>query len=121
MNRSFEDFIAVLNSWLTDEEKKSAVIYAVGEPVQAGSRLHLPGFELTLAEDTYIAFADKQPMANWGHAARYIMVNKYSAEVRSVDVRFPPFGISTHLKWLILYQPAEVPSAMTAKFEKYKG
>jgi hypothetical protein len=114
MIQSFEALVLVLQVQLTVDERADAVAYAAEQPVTAGTRLEFPGVAIDVSTDAYVAFIDRQPTANWGHPARYLIVNRQSGEVSSVDARFPPFRRVGELHWRLVYQAPSVPDAAVA-------
>jgi hypothetical protein len=114
MIQSFEALVLVLQLQLTVEERANAVAYAAEQPVTAGTRLEFPGVVIDVPTEAYVAFIDRQPTANWGHPARYLLVNRQSGDVRSVDARFPPFRQGGELHWHVVYQAPSVPDAAVA-------
>ena len=117
MASSFEDIIPVLTSMLTADEQSNGVLYAVGTVVPAGSQLKFPGITLPVPWDAFLAFIDRQPLANWGHSARYIIVNPQTREALSYETRLPPFqpGPGSGLLWKVLYKAPSVPDAVVHK------
>jgi len=116
MSQSFNDFIAVLRSVLTREEFSGALVYALEKPIPKGTRLQFPGVKIDVAANSRLAFVDRQPMANWGHPARYILVSEKNGTL-SYETRFPPFNQTDKLNWLIVYKAATVPGIAIGKFK----
>lgn len=116
MPQSFNDFIAVLRSVLTREEFRGAVVYAIEKPIPKGTRLQFPGVKIDVTANSYLAFVDRQPMANWGHSARYILAGEKN-ETISYETRFPPFNQTDKLNWCVVYKAAIVPAAAVGRFK----
>ena len=106
MALSFEEFVLKLKSMLTADERAKAVVYVAATPIAAGTQLKFPGISIDVPWDGYLAFIDRQPMANWGHAARYILVNRENSETQSYEARLPPFGQGPELHWRVIDKPA---------------
>jgi hypothetical protein len=106
---SFEHIKPALPSLLTEDERTNGVVYAVANPVKAGTRLALPGLTLTIDRDTFLAFVDRQPLANWGHPARYILIEGDTGDTRSEETRLPPFQAGSSLVWQLVYKAPTVP------------
>jgi hypothetical protein len=104
MALSFDEFVSTLKSKLTADERANSVAYAVEKPIAAGTQLKFPGVSIDVPWEAYLAFIDREPMANWGHAARYVLVNNENAEVRSYETRLPPFGPESELHWCVVYK-----------------
>lgn len=115
MDLSFEEFVSVLKGLLAAEERLNAVVYAVETPLAAGSKLEFPGIHIEVPKEAYLAFVDRQPLANWGHSARYVLIRRDGGEPVSFETRLPPFGPDAKLKWRIVYQAPSAPDA-AAKF-----
>jgi hypothetical protein len=114
MINSFEAFVLILQMQLTPAERASSVAYAVEAPVQAGTRLQFPGTMIDVPAESYVAFIDRDPTANWGHPARYVVISLESGEVRSIDARLPPFQQTERGRWRVIYQAPSVPDAAVA-------
>ena len=114
MINSFEAFVLILQMQLTAAEKANSVAYAVETPVAAGTQLQFPGTVIDVPAEAYVAFIDRQPMANWGHPARYLVVSRDSGEVRSIEARLPPFQQTVGGRWRVIYQAPSVPDAAVA-------
>jgi hypothetical protein len=116
MITSFEDFVSSVPAHLTPDERASGVAYAAEtqKPFAAGMQLHFPGTVITVPAATYLAFIDRQPMANWGHPARYLLVDCASAETWSFETRLPPFRAGGDLRWRVVYRAPSVPDTAVA-------
>ena len=89
---------------LTEEELKTAVVYAAEQRVPANTRLQFPGVGIEAQHESYLFFIDQAPMANWGHPCRYLLINCESAEARSFAARFPPFPQERSFLWRVIYK-----------------
>jgi hypothetical protein len=96
-------------SRLTAEERDHGVAYVVSELVRSGTKLAFPSISIEVPWDAIVAFVDPEPLANWAHPARYLLVRPDSGEVRSMQARFPPFGADPTLQWVVAYQAPGVP------------
>lgn len=105
---------AVVASHLTREEEEHGVAYAADEAIAAGAELQFPGVELAVPWEAVLVFIDRQPIANWGHSARYLLVRRGVDEAVSVEARLPPFGARPSLTWLVAYQAPGVPDTALA-------
>ena len=114
MALSFEDFVSILKGLLTAEERVNGVAYAAETPLAAASRLEFPGISMEVPREAYLAFIDRQPMANWGHSARYLLVGRDHGESQSFETRFPPFRPNGNMNWLVVYKAPSVPDAAVA-------
>ena len=109
-----EDLSSMVAARLTDEERDHGVAYVVSGLVESGTKLEFPRTSIEVPWDAVVAFVDPEPLANWAHAARYLLVHPGSGEVRSIEARFPPFGAQPSLEWLVAYQAPGVPDAALA-------
>jgi hypothetical protein len=109
-----EALIPIAMLQLTPDERQHAVAYAVEAPIQAGAKLELPGVELDVTAESFLVFVDRQPGANWGHPARYLLIARTGSDVRSVEARLPPFRPGGGLKWCVLYKAPSVSDAAVA-------
>jgi len=114
MIESFEALILFLQVQLTPEERAGGVAYAAHRTVPAGTTLEFPGILIDVPVEAYIAFIDRQPSANWGHPARYVLVSRETGGVRSMNTRLPPFGQGGDLQWQVIYKAPSVPEAAVA-------
>lgn len=105
MPLSFDEFLLKLKSILTADERAKGVAYAAETPIAAGKQLKFPGISVDVPWDAYLAFIDRQPMANWGHAARYLLVNRENGETQSYEARLPPFRQESDLHWRVVHKP----------------
>ncbi len=108
---SFTDFTKLLVAQLTDDERSGAAAYAAEPPLAAGTHLELPGTSIDVVGDSYLGFIDRDPTANWGHAARYVIMDAASGAVNSKSTRLPPFGSPKGLTWRLIYKAPSVPEA----------
>lgn len=104
-------FARIVEASLTAEERAGAIAYAARDPLAAGSRLNLAGTAVETATEAWLAFIDAAPTANWGHPARYLVIELASGRVRSIATRLPP---PAALKWRVVYQAPSVPDAAVA-------
>ena len=113
---SFEDFVAKVHEQLTEDERAGAVAYAPLRdlPFEAGTALQFPGASIQVNSSSWLAFIDRAPVANWGHAARYLLIDCGSGVVSSFDTRFPPFNSEGGLQWCVIYKAPSIPDAAVA-------
>ena len=111
---SFEAFVVILQLQLTAAEKAGGVAYAVEAPVAAGTRLQFAGTTIDVPKEAFLAFIDRDPTANWGHPARYVLVERENGAVVSVETRRPPFQTGGGLRWRVVYRAPSVPDAAVA-------
>lgn len=112
MSLSFDDFIKALIAQLTEDELREGVAYAAERRLPAGAQIQFPGTRIEVQTDSYLGFIDREPWANWGHPARYIIVDEKSGEIRSLEARLPPFRSEEDLHWRKAYQAPSVPDTV---------
>jgi hypothetical protein len=76
---------------LTKAERAGAIAYEKNDPAPAGAHLDFPHCPIDVPWEADVLFVDREPLANWGHACRYLLVNCKTNEVLSIEARFPPF------------------------------
>ncbi len=108
---TYHEFTNMVHENLTEAERQGSVVYAAVDVLPGGSAVKFPGFQMQLASNTYLAFVDQDPSANWGHAARYLVVDQTSGKITSVESRLPPFRGPSDLHWVVIYQAPSVPDA----------
>jgi hypothetical protein len=113
---SYDDFASALLTHLTAEERASGVAYAAvtEKPFAAETKLQFPGTEVEVKTESWLAFIDRLPMANWGHPARYLLVSRESDDTWSIETRLPPFNPHGELRWRVVYKAPSVPDDAVA-------
>ena len=114
---SFQDFVASACEQLTADERAGAVAYAALRevPFASGTELQFPGAKIQVKSDSWLAFIDRAPMSNWGHPARYLLLDRESGESRSFETRLPPFNSEGGLRWRVIYKAPSLPNAAVAE------
>ena len=115
MTLSEDDLIEVLLGELKESEREGAVIYLTVEPVSAGEVVNVPGLEIHVPWDAALAFVDREPMANWSHSSRYVLLSHQTGEVASIEARLPPFGAAARRQWRVVRKPQSVPDGVLPK------
>ncbi len=109
MTLSFEDFVKLLISQMTEKEVNEGIAYAAEKLLPAGSKTQLSKIDVEVSADSYIGFIDREPQANWGHSARYVIVNQKSGKISSLETRLPPFRSGSDISWRLVYKAPAVP------------
>jgi hypothetical protein len=95
---------------LSASEKPASVVYLDSDEIKAGASVPAGRETLTAPWDSYLAFVDLQPTANWGHSCRYLLVNAQTGDTKSFDASFPPFLKSGPSKTLrVVWKGERVP------------
>jgi hypothetical protein len=99
---------------LNSDEITSCVAYASENSIAAGTVLKFPRISIDVPCNAFIAFVDRDPMANWSHSCRYILLSYDTSEVRSFEAQFPPFQSERQIHWRLVYKAPSVPDAAVA-------
>lgn len=105
---------SILSAQLTPEEREKSVVYELSNSIPGGTTLEFPQCTIPVPWDAMLAFVDRQPLANWGHSSRYILVNCTNGETMSIEARFPPFRRDDERRWRVAYQAPTVPDTALA-------
>ena len=68
-----------------------------------------PDFAQDTLREAVLAFVDREPLANWGHSSRYLLMRRGADEEMSVEARLPPFGSDVQLSWRVVYKAPGMP------------
>ena len=103
------DVEALVLRGLTDEERRSAVVYLDDRVIEPPEVVTIDGEEIEVSSPSILAFVDQDPGANWGHASRYVIVDTERGEARSFPAQMPPFlrGVPATLR--VIYRAEGVP------------
>ncbi|MDQ2894184.1 MAG: hypothetical protein M3Y09_00815 [Actinomycetota bacterium] len=112
MTLTNDALMAILIGQLDQREHDGAVAYVAAEHVSAGDVLNAPRLELVVPWDALIGFVDREPMANWSHSCRYVLVSRETGELLSVEAELPPFGSRPALGWRVAYRAPSVPAGV---------
>ena len=82
---------SILSAQLDTVERKQGVVYVLLKPIRAGATFDFPNCRIEAPWDALLAFVDRDPLANWGHSSRYVLINRDNGEAKSISSRFPPF------------------------------
>ena len=95
---------------LTPIERRNGVVYIFGSIISQGTRLDFPHILIEIPwPRSALVFVDRDPMANWSHSSRYILINLETEAVRSYEAKLPPFQPTQSSRWRLLYQSPSVP------------
>jgi hypothetical protein len=76
---------------LSDDERRGSVVYVDERVLPAGTPVEVDARTVELRRPTVVAFVDLEPELNWGHRARYHLIDAETGEVDSLDAHMPPF------------------------------
>jgi hypothetical protein len=95
---------------LTPMEHADGVVYIFGSILHQGTRLDFPHILIEIPwPQAALAFVDREPLANWSHSSRYILINLETDAVRSYEAKLPPFQPTQSSRWRLLYKADAVP------------
>jgi hypothetical protein len=103
------ELLAILLGALDEHEREAGVAYLAVEPVSGGDMVALPRLQLTAPWDALLAFVDREPMANWSHSCRYLLIARQTGEVISEEAQLPPFGPGARGHWRVAHKAAPIP------------
>jgi hypothetical protein len=106
-----ENLVELLVAELDHDERSSGVAYYAELRIRAGSTVTVGRGEVDAPWDALLGFVDREPMANWGHSCRYVLINAETGEVRSIEAQLPPFGPADERQWRVAYKAPSVPDA----------
>lgn len=109
-----EQLLARLDGQLTSAERDGGVVYATANSIPRGTALQLPDRTIHVPADALLAFVDRDPLANWGHPCRYVLVEAATGRMTSIEARFPPFSANIAAKWTVVHQASSVPDSALA-------
>jgi hypothetical protein len=104
---------SILIAQLDTVEHKQGVVYVMLEPMRAGTTFDFPYCRIEAPWDALLAFIDRDPLANWGHSSRYVLINLETGAPKSISARFPPFRANGH-RWRVFYKAPGVPDSALA-------
>ncbi|HTD17286.1 MAG TPA: hypothetical protein VK673_19025 [Chthoniobacterales bacterium] len=114
MALSDQAIIDLLLRQLTQIERNHSAVYLSSSSLPAGTTLDLPSVSMNIPWDALLAFVDREPLANWGHSCRYILIARETGATISQDARFPPFNRNNLQSWRVIYQAPDVPDSALA-------
>ncbi len=94
---------------LTPEERKSSAVYLDEAEVKAGSTVEIDRKLVQVRFDTVVVFVDMEPQANWGHACRYLLVDRESGATESISASYPPFLTRAPKTLRLIWKGEDVP------------
>jgi len=106
-----DDLVRTILAQLTSAERAGAVVYLKDTSVPAGSSLEFPRISIEVPWEARVVFVDRDPMANWSHACRYMLVDPERGEVQSHEAQLPPFRPGQGEHWRVIYKAPSVPQS----------
>jgi len=111
---SEEQLIPILVGLLTPQERSGGVVYVAGRHIPSNTVSRFASTEITSPWESLLAFVDRDPMANWTHSCRYILISRETGEFKSIEAQTPPFD-QGEFHWRVVYKAASVPEAVLVK------
>jgi hypothetical protein len=109
MPKSDKQLAAILISQLTSSEQAHGVAYVCRTTFAKGTTMTFPHTAIAVPWDAQLAFVDRDPAANWGHACRYVLLNRETGDTLSQEAHFPPFQRGGAADWQITYRAPGIP------------
>lgn len=101
---TLDELVQAAVASLSEEELSRAVVYVNERVLEPGEELEVDGGRVQIDAPTVAAFVDLEPGVNWGHHARYLLVDRESGDVRGLEAQFPPFLRGMPPGWRVVYQ-----------------
>jgi hypothetical protein len=108
---SSDRLVTIILAQLSPAERAGGVVYLAGSTIPAGTRLNFPRIMLDVPWDAALSFIDREPMANWSHSCRYLLVNLATEETRSFEAQLPPFPPPRDYHWRVIFHAPSVPDS----------
>jgi hypothetical protein len=89
-------------------------VYAADRHIPADTVSHFANTTIVAPWESLLVFVDRDPMANWSHSCRYVLISRETGEFKSIEAQTPPFN-QGELHWRVVYKAASVPEAVLAK------
>lgn len=116
------DLPTIIKRHLTAAEQADAVVYAAEPVMVTGAQLAFPKVVLQVNREAFLVFVDGNPIANWGHRCRYLLIERESGAVHTVDAQLPPFAQQPEFfRWRVIYHAPGVPASALAAPLSPKG
>lgn len=112
MAKTSDALLSSILKELTALERAGGVAYVADDPIAAGTTLSLPGIQVDVRQQSALAFVDPDPLANWAHPCRYLLIATADGGVTSFGAQLPPFGPQSGIRWRVAYKAASVPDAV---------
>lgn len=110
MKCDFKVLAAEAIASLSEQEREACVVYLEQRVIPAGELVPWAGISQTFDEPVVIAFIDLQPMLNWTHRARYVVIGARGGIQRKIDVDQPPFLAGSSPDLRLIHQGSRAPA-----------
>ena len=88
---------------------QGTILYLDPEPKRAADRIAVGDVVIEMPWDGYIAFADLEPQANWGHACAYLAVRADGDDAVDFPAQMPPFLKADGPRFRLLWRGPSAP------------
>ena len=101
---------------LSDREREVSIAYIEKHVIPAGELINLPGINKSFNESVVVAFIDLEPMLNWTHRARYLIISVKGSILLKADADCPPFLVEVSPYLRLIHTGSKAPdwSAVTS-------
>jgi hypothetical protein len=94
---------------LSTQEREAGAVYLDEADIAPGTELALDAHKVVAMGPSALVFVDPTPPVNWGHACRYLVVNRQTADVQSFAAQFPPFLRTTPPTLRLIWKGDKAP------------
>jgi hypothetical protein len=112
---SHKEIVSTILGSIEPHELSHCIVYLCLSIIPEG-RISFPRISIEVSRASYLAFIDLDPLANWGHPTRYLLVEKETGKRKVIDAEFPPLGSNNKMKWDLLYKSQSIPDQAVMKF-----
>lgn len=88
---TLDDAKRLLLEAISEEDRESSIVYLDEQVFPPGAPIGFYENKFEMPWGGYVGFMDLDPMADWGHECRYLLIRVETGEVETVEARFPPF------------------------------
>ena len=110
MPLSLDEVVQRALTTLSAEERDTAAVYLDERAVPAGEELTIDGRTLHRERELVVVFVDLEPMLNWGHRCRYLLVDREGGEVEAVEALVPTFFREERPTLRVVWRGPSVPA-----------
>ena len=109
MTLARDELVHIVLGALSLAERSHCVVMLDSRLWRRGEVIRLGARQLTLPADSFDAFVDLMPQANWGHPAAHVLIDADSGIYRREEVSFPPEEVDTPERFVEIFRSAPRP------------
>jgi hypothetical protein len=96
---------------LSPNEKEGVAVYLDKQVIPSGTLFVINRNQsISRPYKLAVAFVDLEPMMNWSHPCRYLLINVDNGEIEVVKGEFPPFFYKVTETLHLIWKGASVPN-----------